>query len=348
MPDLETFPDTLETIEDLEEALSRPSTGLVEDLKRLDGDILILGVGGKMGPTLARMARRALDEAGSDARVIGVARFSDPAARDSLEAHGIETITADLLDRGNLAALPDAPNIVYMAGRKFGSTGQESLTWAMNVYLPGVVAERFPESRIAAFSTGNVYPFYPVDSPGPTEQDATGPIGEYAQSCLGRERMFQHFSLAHNTPVCIIRLNYAIDLRYGVLLDIATKVHEGRTIDLSMGHANVIWQGDANDWSLRALALCASPAAILNLTGPGVMAVRDVARRFGEILGREPELTGIESPTALLNNAAKANELFGPPRVDLEQMIRWTAAWVQQGGATLSKPTHFEVRDGKF
>jgi nucleoside-diphosphate-sugar epimerase len=332
----------------LEEALSRPSEADREAVQQLDGDLIILGVGGKMGPSLAARIRRAADEAGIRQRIVTVSRFSSPLLRDHLESLGIETISADLLDRHALGQLPEAHNVTFMAGRKFGSTENESLTWAMNALVPAMVAERYRHARIVVFSSGNVYPLTPVLSGGPTEDDPPGPVGEYAQSALARERMFEYFSRTHGTPVTILRLNYAIDLRYGVLLDIGTKVFERHPVDLTMGHVNVIWQGDANSAALRAFGLCSSPPAILNLTGPETLSVRRIAQRFGRHFGIEPVFTGVESPTALLNNAARYFRLFGYPSVSVDQMIEWTAQWIGMGGTTLNKPTHFEARDGKF
>lgn len=317
-------------------------------MAELEGDLLILGVGGKMGPSLARLARRASDEAGVKRRIIGVARFSSEGLREELEQSGIETVAADMLDQKQLDGLPDAPNVVYMAARKFGSTGNEPLTWAMNTYLPARVAERYRTAKIAAFSTGNVYPLVPVLHGGCTEDASLEAIGEYAQSALGRERMFQYFSGLHGTPVSILRLNYAIDLRYGVLLDIGMKVYERRPVNVSMGHVNVIWQGDANSVCLRSLALASSPPFMLNVTGPETIPVRWVAHRFGEHFGVEPILDGEESPTALLNNAARCHRLLGYPVVSIEQLVEWQALWIGMGGRTLNKPTHFETRDGKF
>jgi nucleoside-diphosphate-sugar epimerase len=328
----------------LEDVLSQPSQADIDALAALEGDLMILGIAGKMGPSLAHRARRAAP----GKRIVGVARFSDPTVRQQIESWGIETIPADLLDSGALSRLPDAPNIIYMAARKFGSTGNESLTWVMNTYLPGLVAERFRDSRIVAFSSGNIYPLSPVAHGGSTESSPLNPVGEYAQSVLGRERMFDHFSKCHGTPMVLLRLNYAVDLRYGVLLDIGRKVFERRPVNLTMGHANVIWQGDANSVCLRSFALCQSPPAILNLTGPETLSVRWAARRFGEHFGIEPILEGSESETALLNNAARCHKLFGYPAVSVEQVIEWTAAWIGMGASTWNKPTHFETRDGKF
>ncbi len=342
------LPNTIETVSQLEDVMSTPSPALIQAMSGIKGDLLILGVAGKMGPTLAVLARRALNAASNRARVIGVARFSRGDLRDRLESAGVQTITADLLASGTIASLPDAPNVIYLVGQKFGSTGNEPLTWAMNVYLPGLIADRFRNSRIVALSTGNVYSFSPVGSGGPTEESPVGPVGEYAQSCLGRERMFQYFSGLHGTPGVLVRLNYAIDLRYGVLLDIATKVHTGATIDLSMGHVNIIWQGDANAAVLASLKHATCPPMILNLTGTQTLSVRELAHEFGQRLGREPVLTGTESPNALLSNAGKYVHLMGSPRVSVEKMLDWVAHWVRLGGETLNKPTHYDTRDGKF
>jgi nucleoside-diphosphate-sugar epimerase len=334
----------IRTEEQLEDVLSQPSQADVDALAALEGDLLILGVAGKMGPSLAHRARRAA----TGKRILGVARFSNPEVRAQLDSWGIETISADLLEPGILDRLPDAPNVIYMAARKFGSTGNEGLTWAMNTFLPGLVAQRYRESRIVAFSTGNVYPFTPVVHGGPDESTPPAPVGEYGQSALGRERMFEYFSRCHGTPVTILRLNYAIDLRYGVLLDIGQKVFERRPVSLNMGQANVIWQGDANSVCLRSLAICQSPPMVLNLTGPETVSVRWAAGRFGERFGIEPILEGTESETALLSNAAQCHKLFGYPSVTVTQMIEWIADWIGMGSTTWNKPTHFEVRDGIF
>ena len=342
------LPERIEAIDQVEEIMSRPSPELIQEARGWGGDLLILGVAGKMGPTLAMLAVRAATEARAKGRVIGAARFSDPRVRQRLDAVGVHTMATDLLDEAAVDALPDAPNVLFLVGQKFGSTGNEPLTWAMNVHVPALVAKRYRGSRIVALSTGNVYPFSPVDSAGPSEDDPVGPVGEYAQSCLGRERMFQFFSSRFGTLVSLIRLNYAIDLRYGVLLDIATKLHAGTPIDLAMGHVNVIWQGDANTAILRSLGLAANPPAILNLTGPQVLRVRDLAQELGRRLGREPGLTGSEAPAALMSNARKYNDLYAPPTVPLATMLDWVAHWVRIGGSTLNKPTHFEARDGRF
>jgi nucleoside-diphosphate-sugar epimerase len=338
------LPDCFDDVGQLEEVMSRPSDALVAQLRQVPGDIMVLGVGGKMGPTLARMAKRAAP----GRRVIGVARFSQAGLREQLGAQGVECIEADLLSRDALAALPDAANIVFMAGRKFGSTGSEWLTWAMNAYVPALVAERFANSRIVAFSTACVYPFVSTAGEGATEDiPPTAPSGEYANSCVARERMFEHFSHEHRTPGRLLRLSYAIDMRYGVLHDVAHKVLHRQAIDLSMGHANIIWQGEANDWALRSLAHCETPTAPLNLSGPKI-GIRAVAQALGERLGIEPVLRGQEAPTAWLVDCSQAFALFGKPQVTLDRMLDWTADWVRRGGASLGKPTHYEARDGKY
>jgi nucleoside-diphosphate-sugar epimerase len=342
------LPPVVENESQLEEVMTTPTPALVQSVKGLGGDVILLGVAGKMGPTLARLVRRTLDAAQITARVIGVARFSDPAARRKLDEAGVETISADLLEAGVLEGLPDVPNVVYLVGRKFGATGNPALTWAVNTWLPARVAERYRQARIVALSTGNVYPLVPVSERGASESHPTGPIGEYAQSCLGRERMLEFMSERYGTRGAIIRLNYAIDLRYGVLLDLARKVWNGETIDVTMGHVNVIWQGDANAAILRAFEWCASPPFVLNLTGPEVASVRWLAEELGKRLDRPPVFRGLEASTALLSDASRSIELLGLPRVNLPRMIDWVAHWVKIGGPTLDKPTHFETRDGAF
>lgn len=334
--------------EELEDKLSQPTPLDEAALRDAAGDLLIVGVSGKMGPSLASRAVRATRAAGVNRRIMGVARFSDIASEQALQQHGIETFRADLLDDAQLARLPDAANVIFMAGRKFGSTGAESLTWAINTCVPVRVAERYRQSRIVVFSSGNVYPLVPVVSGGARETTPPAPVGEYAQSVLGRERIFEHFSARYQTPVCVLRLNYAIDLRYGVLLDIGTQVFEGRPVDVRMGAVNVIWQGDANSVCLRSLALCQAPPLVLNLTGPETLSVRAVAGRFGELFGKVPILEGTEADTALLNNAARCHSLLGYPTVTADQMIQWTAHWILSGGRRLDKPTHFQTRDGSF
>ena len=338
----------IETEEELEERLSRPTQADTAAMAALDGDLLIVGISGKMGPSLARLAKRACEQAGVEKKILGVARFSQPGAREFFKTYGIETRACDLLDRDDLANLPDYPNVVFMAGQKFGTSGNQPLTWATNTYLPALAAERFRDARIVSFSTGNVYPLTPVAAGGSSEDDVTGPVGEYAQSALGRERMFSYFSAKHQTPIAILRLNYAIDLRYGVLRDVAEKVLDRRPIDLVMGHANVIWQRDANSVALRAFAHCSSPPFVLNLTGIETVSVRSLAEKFGKLWGVEPIFEGAESTTALLSDASRCRRMFGPPEVSLEEMIGWTAHWVGRGGRGLGKPTHFESRSGEF
>jgi nucleoside-diphosphate-sugar epimerase len=331
----------------LEDLLSEPTPALIETMRRLDGDVLVLGVSGKMGPSLARLAKRASDAAGVRRKVIGVARFTG-AGEEPLRAHGIDTIRCDLLNEEAVAQLPNVANVVFMPARKFGSTGDEATTWAVNSYLPGVVARKFRGSRIVAFSTGNVYALTPAKGRGPNENDPPQPVGEYAMSCLGRERVFEYFSRTFGTRVAIIRLNYATDLRYGVLVDLARQVLAEEPIDLSMGHFNTIWQGDANAMALRAFEQTASPPWILNVTGPEVLSVREVCERFGRRFDREVRFKGSEAETALLNDARRGLELFGPLRVSTDRLIDWVADWVAGGGRCLGKPTHFQSRDGRF
>jgi dTDP-4-dehydrorhamnose reductase len=341
--------DTICNVEHLDLLLSAPTTGVIDTLERLDGDLIVLGVAGKMGPTLAWMARRAFDAFGhGDRRVIGVARFSEPGSESWLQDRGIETIRCDLLEPGALARLPEVANVVSMFAMKFGATGQEARTWAMNAFLPGLVADRYHRSRIVAFSTGNVYGLEPVAGGGSRETDPTRPIGEYGMSCLGRERILEHQSRVLGIPMALIRLNYAVEMRYGVLVDLARKVLAGEPIDLAMGHFNAIWQGDANAMTLRAFDHLASPPAVFNVTGPEVLSVRRSAERFGERFGRPVEFRGTESPDALLSDPSPALRLFGPLRIDADRLIDLTADWLLRDGPTLGKPTHFEARDGRF
>lgn len=338
----------MKTIEALEAKLAEPSEALIRDIAALDGDIMLLGIGGKMGPSLARLAMNAIKKAGVSKKVYGASRFSSGGLREELERDGVHTLAVDLLDDPQLQDLPDVKNVIYMAGTKFGTTGNEHFTWAMNSYLPGRVAEKYRNSRIVVFSTGNVYPLTPVLQGGATEQTTPNPNGEYGQSCLGRERVFEYFSHKYHTPITIFRLNYAIDLRYGILLEIARAVKAGQPIDITMGHANCIWQGDANEMALRSLLVCSTPPTVINVTGPETLSMRYAAEQFGLRLGREPVFTGKEADTALISNASKATRLFGYPRVTLLQMIDWIAEWVAADGITWNKPTHFQEREGKF
>jgi len=333
---------------ELDELLSRPTPGVLETLTRHPGDILVLGAGGKMGPTLALMAQRALEQLDRTDRVIAVSRFGEPGLEARLNSAGVETRRADLLTPGALAALPAAANLIYMAGQKFGTQGDPATTWAMNAALPAFVAERFAGIRTVVFSTGNVYPLVPVESGGPDEKHPAGPVGEYAMSCLARERIFEHYALTRQTPVTIVRLNYAVDLRYGVLVDTALRVLRDEPVPLAMGYVNLIWQGDANARALQCLDLAASPASVLNVTGPEPLPIRRIAERFGALLGRTPRFRGTEAPDALLSNASRSIELFGLPTVDPDTLIEWTAAWLKDGGRLLGKPTHFEERGGRF
>jgi nucleoside-diphosphate-sugar epimerase len=341
------LPPTISGDDALDELLSEPSALAVETMGRLDGDVILLGVGGKMGPTLAWMTRRASDLAGRKRRVIGVARFSDAGRQAWLNARGVETIRCDLLD-AQLDRLPDVPNVVFMTGMKFGSTGQEALTWAMNVHLPALVVQRFRTSRIVAFSTGNVYALSPIHLGGSSETDELRPVGEYAMSCLGRERTLEHFSRTLGVPVAILRLNYASEMRYGVLADVARCVWEGRPVSLEMGCLNAVWQGDANAMTLCAFAHVASPPFVVNLAGPETLSVRRIAEEFGRLLDRPVTFESAEAPEALLSNGQLGHRLYGYPRVPVRLVIEWLADWVRRGGASLGKPTHFESRDGRF
>lgn len=342
--DPRAFPEKFESVEHLEDFMSTPSQALVDDLAALEGDIIILGVAGKMGVTLARMAKRAAP----NKRVIGVARFSDRTEKEKLESWGVETITADLLDREAVNKLPKIPNVIYMAGKKFGTEGDNELTWAMNAFVPSLVAEAYRESRIVAFSTIHIYPGVSVLHRGSLDTDPPmARPGEYANSVVGRERMFQYFSKKHKTPGRIIRLSYSIDMRYGVLQEIANWVLKDQEIDLTTGHVNVIWQGDANSQILRCLRHCEVPSAPINITGPEVVSVYDLALQFGRIFGKTPKFKGAEQDTIVVNGDLAA-ELFGYPSVPLRRMVAWVADWVSNEKPTFGKPSKFEVHNGKF
>jgi len=334
-----------ESVAALEDFMTSPSPELAADLARALGDVLVLGVGGKMGPTLARLAKRAAPER----RVIGVARFSERGLREKLEAQGVECIACDLLERAALERLPRAKNVVFMAGHKFGASGNASMSWAMNVAVPFMAAEAFRDSRIVAFSTACVYPYAQVNGRGADEATpTTPPPGDYANSCVGRERAFDYGSRKYGTAGRLLRLEYAIDMRYGVLHDVAAKVFAGQPVDVTMGHVNVIWQGDANEQALRLLAHCTAPATPINVSGPAVVSVRALAAEFGKRFGKKAEVTGTEAPTAWLVDTRASQKLLGAPRVPLEAMIDWQADWIERGMPGLGKPTHFETRDGKY
>jgi dTDP-4-dehydrorhamnose reductase len=343
-----SLPDRIENEAALEDALAHPSRRDVEFAERLDGDVLIVGAGGKMGPSLARRVRRALQQAGDRHRVIAASRFSSASARASLDGDGVQTLQCDLLDSAQIAALPRVANVMFLAGRKFGTLDRTDLTWVTNTVVPAHVAEHFSSSRLVVFSTGNVYPLVPVTSSGSREEDVPLPVGEYAQSCLGRERVVEFVSHERGTPALIYRLNYAVDLRYGTLVDIARKVFSGETIDLAVGFFNAIWQGDANSYAFRSFALCSAPPTILNVTGPERIAVRETAEWFGRAFNRTPRFSNSEGPVALLSDSSRCRSLLGEPEVPLDRLRQWVAEWVRAGGASLNKPTHFEVTDGRF
>ena len=352
MADLERIDRVSETVpendDELEERLSRPTAGVIDALRQFPGDVIILGAGGKMGPSLTTMVRRAVDTIGDDRTVTAVSRFSSADAATRLEQSGVRIVRADLGNREAIARLPDAANVIYMAGQKFGTRDLPSLTWAMNTLVPAMVAERYAQSRIVAFSTGNVYPLSPADGPGSREDDPLTPIGEYANSCVGRERVLEHVSRTHGTPIAIIRLNYAVDLRYGVLVDIAGRILADDPVSVAMGYVNVIWQGDANAQAIRALTIASSPPRPINVTGPDQLSVRDAATRLGALLGVRPQFVGSEAPDALLSDTSLAQSMFGAPSVSTDTLIEWVARWTARGGTRLGKVTKFEVRDGRF
>lgn len=342
-------PNHIASVEALEDNLSTPTDGVLNTLRNLQGDIMVLGAGGKMGPTLARMVRRGFQAIGQpDRRVIAVSRFSSQRAAQMLQKHGVETISCDLLDQAAVANLPLVPNIIFMAGQKFGTSDSPELTWVMNTLVPAYVAQHFYRSRIVVFSTGCVYPLVSTKGRSSHEGDPLGPLGDYANSCVGRERIFTHFAKTLGTSMLMFRLSYAIDLRYGVLADIGRKVFLRQPVDVTMPAANVIWQGDANARAIQSLLRTANPPAVLNVTGINPVSIRETAARFGKLFGETPIITGTEASTAWLFDASKSYEWFGPTTVDLDQMINETCHWIRNGGESLGKPTHFEVRDGNF
>ena len=341
------IPSLIENENQLDDLLRKPSEALVEFMRGLDGDIMIPGIAGKMGVSLGQLAANAIKAAGVEKQVIGVARFSNPTAREQLEAYGVKTIACDLLERDAVSKLPKVQNVLFMAGRKFGTAGEESLTWAMNTMVPANVADHFRDSKIVAFSTGCVYPLV-CPGKAPDENVGPAPVGEYAQSCLGRERMFEYASNTWGTPVCLYRLNYAIDLRYGVLHDVAGKIWRGEPVDNPAGAFNVIWQVDANEQALQCLGLCSSPASVINVTGPETLSTEEVANELGELLGKPVRFSSTTDERSYLSDSTKATKLFGNPSVSAQQLIRWQAHWTRTGGRSLGKPTHFEVSDGKF
>ncbi|HLX62855.1 MAG TPA: NAD-dependent epimerase/dehydratase family protein [Planctomycetota bacterium] len=357
MPEINSLPSFLDSEEQLDDILTRPSPALIDFIKTLRGPLLILGAGGKMGPTLAVLARRAADAAGCALDIVAVSRFSDAKARAWLDARGVRTLNADLLSRDALRTLPDAENILYLVGLKFGTTQNPSLTWAMNTLVPAHVAERYPRARIVALSSGNVYPLVPLPSDGgrageapygAREDHPLTPLGEYPNACIARERIFEHFARINATPLVLARLSYAVELRYGVLLDMALKVHAGEPVDVSMNRLNWIWQGDANDMIVRMLAHAANPPLALNLTCPDPISIRATVTRLAELMNKPAKFTGAEANTVMLSNAARACALLGAPPTPLDPILRWIAHWVRRDGRTLGRPTHFEVRDGKY
>ena len=336
------------TEEKLDQLLSEPSDALVEDIKKIKGDIMVLGAGGKMGPTLCVLAKNAIEKAGIEKRVIAVSRFTDPFATELLHKQGVETISCDLLNHEQLNALPEVENVIYMAGRKFGTDGSEWQTWAMNATLPAFVAEKFQKSNIVVFSSGNIYPIVPLSSGGCTEKDKVGPIGEYAMSCLARERAFEYAANHYGTKVFMYRLNFAVDLRYGVLYDMAEKIMSGTPIDISTPVLNCIWQGSANEIAIRGLLHAEAPAKIMNVTGPETVSIQKAAKMLGEYLDKEPIFVNEPGTDAYINDASLAMETFGYPAVSIKTLIRWQAEWILDGGRSLGKPTHFEERKGSY
>jgi dTDP-4-dehydrorhamnose reductase len=344
----ETLPPLIESERMLDEILSRPRPELIEAIAHLEGPLLLLGAAGKMGPSLALLAQRAAAAAGRELEIIAASRFSDEHSQTWFQQHGIRTIPCDLLDRNQVRTLPHAATVLYLTGQKFGTRSNPGLTWAVNTLAPAHAAERYPKARFAVLSTGNVYPLVPLTGGGSIESDPLTPVGEYPNAAIARERIFQYYSALNGTPMVLIRLNYAVELRYGVLVDIAQKVFSETPIDLTTGHLNCIWQGDANEFILRMLPQAASPPNTFNLTGPKILSVRELALQFAELFGTRAQFTGSEAPTTLLNNPARIGNLLGPPFTPLSAVLRWTAHWIQQGGKLLGKPTHFQIRDGQY
>jgi dTDP-4-dehydrorhamnose reductase len=342
------LPETIDDEATLNEVMTRPSPALLDWVENISNPLLILGAGGKMGPSLAVLAKRAAQESGVPLRVLAVSRYSDANVPRWLEEEGVETISFNLLNHKDYDSLPDAQDVIYMVGLKFGTAQNPAMTWVMNTLIPSYVSERYAQSRIVALSTGNVYPLVPVASRGSRESDPMDPVGEYGNACMARERLFDYYSQQNNTRMALIRLNYAVDLRYGVLVDIAQKVYAGEPIDVTNGHLNCIWQGDANDMIIRSLALVGAPARPLNLTYPQVFSVRSWAREIGALMDKQPVLIGEEANSAYLNNPEFICERLGIPLTPISTVLRWTARWIENNGRLLNKPTHFEVRDGKY
>jgi nucleoside-diphosphate-sugar epimerase len=336
------------TVDELEDRLSRPSAADVASMRRLDGDLAVIGAGGKMGPSLARRVKRASDAAGVSRRVVAVSSAWEPGAAEGLAAAGIETVACDCLDRTAMDSLPSCPNVLYLVGRKFGTEGRSDLTWAVNTLAPAHVADRFGAARLVVFSSGNIYGMTPVTGAGSRESDRPAPVGEYAQSCLGRERIVEYFSRERGARCVLFRLNYAVDLRYGVLMDIGRRVFDGEPVDLRVGFVNVIWQGDANSYALRSLELAGSPPRVLNVTGAELIRVRDLAEWFGRRFGRAPRFDGTEGDDALLSDASECHAVLGRPEVDLPVLREWAASWIEADGPRLGKSTKYEVADGRY
>jgi dTDP-4-dehydrorhamnose reductase len=345
---VDAFPTHINSDAELDEVMSRPSPALISFVRSLNSPLVVLGAGGKMGPSLCALARRAADEAGHNLEVMAVSRFSSPDARRWLEERGVSVHAADLMDPTAVRGLPDAENVIYYVGLKFGTRDNPAQTWAVNTLVPAYVAERFEQARIVALSTGNVYPLVPVGKGGSKESDPLTPLGEYANAAVARERIFEYFSQQNGTRMALVRLNYAVDLRYGVLVDIAKKIARGEPVDLTMGYFNCIWQRDANDMILRTLDMTAQPAVALNLTGAETLSVRETAERLSRLMDTTVSFTGEEAETALLSDAGRAHDELGVPQTPIETVLHWTAEWVRTGGGTLGKPTGFEVRDGRY